>query len=81
MRARDLRGAHRLLDDRVALWNRRPLGGALARGRGLGPPNQLDYWADSARLLMPFSIRRSMAKSPNSISTKLKTAKRGVCHL
>lgn len=36
--------------------------------------------ADSARRLMPFSIRRSMAKSPISIRTKLKNAKLGVSH-
>jgi deazaflavin-dependent oxidoreductase (nitroreductase family) len=42
--------------------------------------NQRECSADSARLLMPFSIRRSMAKSPNSISTKLKIANCGVSH-
>jgi uncharacterized protein (DUF2132 family) len=43
-------------------------------------PNTAKRSADSARLLMPFSIRRSMAKSPGSISMKLKNARPGVSH-
>lgn len=35
--------------------------------------------ADSARALMPFSIRRSIAKSPNSIKIRLNVASRRVC--
>ena len=37
-------------------------------------------FASSALSLMPMSMRRSMAKSPNSIKIRLKVASRGVSH-
>jgi hypothetical protein len=53
-------------------------GGGVAGG---GEPGAWpDRSADSARRLMPLSIRRSIAKSPISIRMKLKNARPGVSH-
>jgi hypothetical protein len=57
-----------------------------AREPELPVPDEIVLWhgaqlfASSALTLMPLSMRRSMAKSPNSIKTRLKTASRGVFH-
>jgi hypothetical protein len=58
------------------------------RFRGTGPPRYApiahgifpELIRCSALALIPFSILRSIAKSPNSIRIKLNVASRGVCH-
>ena len=51
--------------------------GSDAWGNGAGPGETLPWTSDSALALIPRSILRHMAKSPNSISSMLSSAARG----